>query len=152
MKSEYTLNTKADVSACFCDLENRFDAGEKLTIVVISTKDKSKVRTLSQNASLHKYCSDLASKMTDSGFTQKELVGSFKNGFVLPVTGEMIKAIFRTVGEAMYRKDSTAKLTTVEMQEVYRVVDMRFGEICGIRLEWPSVDSQFENFKQQGAV
>lgn len=100
-----------------------------------------KCRTLPQNAALHKYCADISGKMNDAGFTQRQLVGKFKEGFELPVTMDMIKAIFREVGSAMYGKESTAELTTIEIQKVYQVVDQRFGEITGCRAEWPSIES-----------
>ena len=101
-------------------------------------------RSSKQNRSLHLYCQTIAKKMNEAGYTQRQLVGSFKEGFELPVTMEMIKDIFREVGKAMYHKDSTAKLNTVETQEVYRVIDQRFGEITGCRAEWPSIDSLME--------
>lgn len=107
-----------------------------------------KRRTLPQNAALHKYCADISGKMNDAGYTQRQLVGKFKEGFELPVTMEMIKAIFREVGNAMYQKESTAELSTIEIQEVYQVVDQRLGEITGIRAEWPSIES----YRDEGLV
>jgi len=54
-------------------------------------------RTLSQNSAFHAYTSIMAEKMNDAGVTQRSLVGSFKEGFELPVTNHMIKDIFREV-------------------------------------------------------
>jgi hypothetical protein len=87
--------------------------------------------------------------MNDAGFTQRQLIGSFKEGFELPVTPVMIKDIFREVGNAMYKKESTTKLTTIEIQKVYQVVDQRFGEITGVREEWPSMESLSMNYKKK---
>ena len=98
----------------------------------------TKKRSLPQNASLHLYTERVATKMNEAGIMQRELVGSFKDGFELPVTGHMIKDIFREVGMAMFKKNSTADLLTTEIQEVYRVVDQRIGEITGIIVDWPS--------------
>lgn len=115
---------------------NELWAKDKEFVITISPLTKQ--RSLSQNASLHKYTTTIAQKMTEAGVTQKKLVGSFKAGFELPVTSHMIKDIFREVGRAMYQKESTADLTTVEISEVYKVVDMRFAEVVGVRSEWPS--------------
>lgn len=110
--------------------------------VYLEEEENEKQRTLSQNASLHKYCDNLSKMMNEAGFTQNELIGSFKDGFTLPITEHMIKDIFRTVGKAMYKKESTKDLTTTEIQDIYRVVDARFGEVAGVRCEWPSRESQ----------
>ena len=117
-------------------LVNELWAKEKEFVITISPLTKQ--RSLSQNASLHKYTTTIAQKMTDAGVSQKKLIGSFKDGFELPVTSHMIKDIFREVGKAMYQKESTADLTTVEISEVYKIVDMRFAEVTGVRAEWPS--------------
>ena len=50
----------------------------------------------------------------------------------------MIKDIFRAVGLAMFKKASTADLNTVEIQDVYRVVDRRFAEVTAVSSAWPS--------------
>jgi hypothetical protein len=130
-----------DLTECLLVIRDTFDANGHLDITISVHGGEPKQRSLPQNASLHKYCDNLAKMMNDAGYDQKQLVGQFKDGFSLPVTMEMIKAIFRAVGEAMYKKESTKDLTTVEIQEVYRVVDNRFAEITGCRCEWPSVES-----------
>ena len=80
----------------------------------------------------------MAIKMNGSGTTQRQLIGSFKDGFELPVTEHMVKDIFREVGNAMFQKKSTADLETTEMSDVYKVVDKRFGEVTGVNCEWPN--------------
>ena len=105
---------------------------------MVTVKKRVKCRTGRQNRSMHKYFSIMAERMNDAGITQRQLIGSFKDGFELPVTEHMVKDIFREVGRAMFRRESTADLTTVEAQEVYQVVDQRFGEVTGVRAEWPS--------------
>ena len=144
IKGEYLIKSKSDLSQFFKDVEDALDSkGSVLAGIFDSVEEKQKrQRTISQNASLHKYCSVMAGKMNDAGITQRQLVGSFKEGFELPVTDGMIKDIFREVGNALYKKKSTKDLTTVEIQKVYEITDMRFGEITGCREEWPSMDNQ----------
>jgi len=128
-----------DVIANICRAE--FDKHGSVDVVIGEQSEEEKQRSALQNSSLHKYCANISGDMNAAGYTQRQLVGSFKQGFELPVTPAMIKDIFREVGKAMFKKDSTRKLTTVEIQKVYEVVDARFGEITGIRSEWPSRES-----------
>ena len=62
----------------------------------------------------------------------------FKDGFELPVSMYFIKDIFRKVGEVMYQKESTSDLDTIEITEVHKIVDQRFGEVTGVTAAWPS--------------
>lgn len=134
MKHATTIHTRDDLDDLFLRLR---EAVEDRPQDVVWQPVK-KQRTLQQNAALHKWCELMATQMNDAGYTQRQLVGQFKDGFELPVTEHMVKDIFREVGRAMFKKDSTADLTTTEVQEVYQVVDARFGEITGCRTEWPS--------------
>ena len=107
-------------------------------------------RTLPQNNSLHKYCTDLAHDLDAAGFEQREVFEQFKASFTIPFTMEAIKNIFREVAKAMYDVKSTAELDTVQMQKVYRVVDARISEITGCRCEWPS--EQAMRYEREGMV
>ena len=107
-------------------------------------------RTLPQNNSLHKYCTDLAHDLDAAGFEQREVFEQFKASFTIPFTMEAIKNIFREVAKAMYDVKSTAELNTVQMQKVYRVVDARISEITSIRCEWPSEESM--RYEKEGMV
>ena len=140
MKTE-AMNVLDDLDQIARSIRDCFDKYGPVEVAIIPIGQKKRKRTLPQNAALHKYCEIMAEKMNDAGISQKELVGKFRDGFELPVEMHMIKAIFREVGKAMYQKDSTAKLETVEMQKVYQVVDQRLGEVTGCRAEWPSMDS-----------
>ena len=136
----FTVSTLNDMDQPFWEIRKLIDAGRSVCITVDTEIERA--RTTKQNKSLHKYCQRIADGMNDSGTTHRDLVGSFKEGFSLPVTMHMIKDIFREVGKAMYKKESTADLTTVEIQEVYRVVDQRFSEITGVSAPWPSLENQ----------
>lgn len=102
-------------------------------------------RTTLQNRSLHKYCDLMAESFNAAGYDQRAVMEQFKDGFDVPWTMEAVKHVFRTVAKAMYGVDSTAELTTTQIQSVYEVVDARLAEITGIRHEWPSEESISEN-------
>lgn len=108
--------------------------GTKITIEV-----PEKQRTQSQNKALHLYCAQLAKKLNDAGYTQERVLAEFNHSFVLPWTMEAVKALFRVCSEAMYKKTSTAKLTTTEMKAIYQAFDARIAEITeGVRIDWPT--------------
>ena len=98
-------------------------------------------RTNPQNRSLHKWCEMMADDLNAAGYDQRVVMNQFKDGFLVPWTMDAIKNIFRSVAKAMYECDSTADLTTTQIQEVYQVVDARLSEITGVRHEWPSEES-----------
>lgn len=137
MKTEYHLTDRTQLDELLLILRQAVEEGPHNITIAKSTTG----RTLKQNAALHKWCEVIASQMNDAGISQRELVGRFKAGFELPVTSHMVKDIFREVAKAMYKKESTADLSTVEVQEVYKIVDQRLGEITGVRAEWPSLDN-----------
>ena len=134
MKETFNLTYQHQLPELFDLLQQAALTGEH----IIEIRKRTKSRTSKQNRSLHKYLEIVSEKMNDAGVTQRKLSSSLKAGFELPVTPEMIKAIFRLVGKAMYEKDSTAKLSTVEIYEVYKVVDQRLSEVTGVSCEWPS--------------
>ena len=102
-------------------------------------------RTKLQNKSLHKYLTSLSGGLNDGGFSQRATMEKFKKDFDIPWTMSSLKEIFREIGFIMFDKESTSDLTTIEMQKVYDIFDLRFGEITGVSFDWPSVESmQFE--------
>jgi len=100
-------------------------------------------RTPPQNRSLHKYCNDLAHELNMAGY-------DFNDGRVirLPVsfTKENTKKyIFHRVMRSLYPDiDSTADLTTVQMQDVYENVNRITAEQWGISVPWPSNEPPME--------
>lgn len=144
-----TMHTLDDLDVVAREVRQCFDKYGAVDVTFCPAEKPKKGRTWKQNKSLHLYCTTIAGLMNAAGITQRELVGKFRDGFELPVEMHMVKAIFREVGKALYKKDSTADLETVEMIKVYEVVDQRFAEITGCRAEWPSLDSQIEESRRR---
>lgn len=134
MNNDFLLESREQLDHLLTILRDAVESGTHR----ISVRPIKKQRTIPQNKSLHLYASKMAKGMNQAGITQRELTGKFKEGFELPVTESMIKDVFREVGKAMYQKESTADLSSKEICEVYKVVDQRFGEVTGVRHEWPS--------------
>jgi hypothetical protein len=95
-------------------------------------------RTLSQNASLHKYLEIIAEQLADSGQDMRKLVK-------LPIrpTKENVKEnMFKPVMNALYPDiESTTDLSTTQMQHVYEVFNVAMGERLGVSADWPSHES-----------
>ncbi len=134
---------KPDGLTALCDAESRsfpkvcdwftYEPGSDL-------KEKPK-RTHLQNRSLHKYLTQIAEELFESGQDMRVVVK-------LPIkpTLENVKEeLFKPVMSAMYPDiKSTADLDTKQMQEVYEVFNAAMGERLGVSLPWPSMDSLME--------
>ena len=99
---------------------------------------KEKQRTILQNNALHAYCKEVSDCLINAGITQKVLF----EGLEVETSPEAVKMLFRAIGKARYGKDSTAKLTTKEMTEVYDEVNKHISK-WGISVPWPSSEYNF---------
>lgn len=99
-------------------------------------------RTDLQNRSLHRWATLMADSMNAAGFQQRAVLNELHQDFEVPWSQEAVKAIFRQVAGIMYPDvESTAELSTTQIQRVYEVVDAKLAEITGIHHEWPSTES-----------
>ncbi len=134
MKTTYHLTDKSQIPELVEFLKRAAMTGEH----IIKISKRKKHRTLTQNASLHVYCEIVSEKMRDAGITCRGLFDKMSTDFDLDATPEIIKDIFRKVGKKQFNKDSTADLTTVEIQETYLAVDKGFAQLFGVTTPWPS--------------
>ena len=92
-------------------------------------------RTTKQNASLHKYAEILAEALEAGGFDMRTAI----RVPIKPTKNNVKETIIKPVMEALYPDiDSTAKLTTNQIQEVYEVCNRATAMRFGITIEWPS--------------
>ena len=92
-------------------------------------------RTNKQNASLHVFCRHLAEALNDAGLDMKK---TLKPEIDIPWTEENVKNhLWRPIQEAMEGKESTTELSTVEISEVYLVLNRHLSEKFGITVAWP---------------
>lgn len=100
-------------------------------------------RTLSQNAALHLYCKQVADECLATGVTLKTVVDAVQTHGIYP-DEENIKTFFRALGKAKYGKDSTAKLTKLELQDIYLTLRQSLLSV-NIFTEFPSQEGQSAN-------
>lgn len=106
-------------------------------------EDTPKQRTARQNRSLHKGCSDIADMLVEHGIS---LNVALKNLDVRP-TMNTIKDAYRSIATAKYGVDSTADLTTKQINEVWIDLVKAIEENTGVYCGFPSYEDliDYEN-------
>lgn len=95
-------------------------------------------RTTQQNRSLHKYFSLLASTLNAENKTIEVVLKPDTEW-----STDTVKAlIWKPIQEAVIGKQSTTKLTTKEVSEIYDVLNKALAERLGIHVPFPSIESE----------
>mgnify|MGYP005714296967 FL=1 len=96
---------------------------------------EEKNRTSQQNRAFHRYCALLAKALTDAGH---EDMRTFIKVPIAP-TKELVKInMVHPVMEAMFPDvNSSADLSTVQMQSLYEQMNLFTSERLGVSVDWP---------------
>ena len=98
--------------------------------------ETSKQRTLKQNHSIHALYEDIAKQLNEQGYDMKK---TLKQSVEIPWTKEMVKEhLWRPIQKIQLGKESTTKLTTKEVNEVYETLARHLAQRIGIVIEMPS--------------
>jgi len=125
-----TITNSQDLDAYIKNIRIRF---EKDKIIKVDAKS-GKTRTLTQNASLHKFCSMLAQSMNEAGFDFRVFI---KEGYPVPFTEELVKEyIWKPIQKAVTGHESTTKPEPKQYSEVYDVLNVKLAE-HGLYIPWP---------------
>ena len=92
-------------------------------------------RTTRQSNAVHKWFSLIANEARNNGETAGMLL---KRPAELPITETMLKDCYKQIAKKMFDKDSTTKLSTVEMQAVNVVFERVIAERLNISIPFPS--------------
>jgi hypothetical protein len=97
---------------------------------------KAKQRTLTQNAALHLFLTQLAETLNEAGFDMKK---TLKPDVDIPWTPISAKEfLWRPIQEALTGKKSTTEITTVEPTAIHETLCRHLGQKFGIQCpEWP---------------
>lgn len=96
-------------------------------------------RTNKQNASLHKYCSELSDLLNEHGITVKKLFEEVE----ADNTMESVKQLWRTFAYMKYGKTSTTELSTDEVNKIYDEVNRHISQ-WGLHMAFPSYENADE--------
>lgn len=84
---------------------------------------------------MHLYCERLAHAMDEAGLDMRETIKVPIQPTKENVKAEMVHPVMR----AMYPEiESTAELSTMQMQALYEVINRATAERLGISVPWPS--------------
>ena len=132
MKKDYTLNSEQSFKDCYYEMWRWWSEKKYLQI----TANDSRRRTNPQNRALHKYCQLLADELNAAGHHMRVTV--HVKEAEIDWSMQLVKdVIWREIQKAVVKKESTAELTTVEIQQVYETVNRFTSDRFGIGIEWP---------------
>lgn len=97
---------------------------------------KPKQRSQAQNRALHKYCTELATELNNAGVG----IDVFFKNVEADHTMESVKSLWRGFAKVKYGRDSTAQLTTSELNNVYEEVNRHIAQF-GIHMAFPSQEN-----------
>ena len=119
---------------------------------LMAKRTRSKTRTITQNASLHKLFSIYAEVLNNGGFTMQKVLTQIKK-IELSWTMLGVKdVIWRNFQIALLKKESTTQLETDEIDIVYKHVDFWLTGTIGIEsVDFPSIESLIfkKNYKDK---
>jgi hypothetical protein len=106
-------------------------------------------RTSTQNRALHKYFEEVADVLNESGITQDV----FFKDIEVDYTKETIKHLWRCISKKKFGKESTADLTTTELQEVYEEMNRHVSKF-GFHIPFPSYAADYDEefLKKNGII
>jgi len=105
---------------------------------MLSQEGDKPVRTITQNKAIHKYFDMLADSLNNAGYDVRK---AMRHDVPIPWTQNLIKElIWRKVQKAMFDIESTAKLDTGQISEVYEVINRYTAESFCVSVDFPEKD------------
>lgn len=106
-----------------------------------------KKRTTQQNKSLHVYFQYLADELNNAGY---DVLKTLRHDISIDWNATLIKElIWRKVQKTAYKKQSTADLSSGELQILWETINRHVGEKFGIHVPFPSLESMLEEEKSK---
>lgn len=128
-----------------CDKE--FDL-HQVIIVSVQNHKEQKIRTILQNKSLHLYLNKVSELLISQGVDMRYVLEKMKTGFYFSPTMPVLKeCVWKPIQKALTGKESTTKLDTKEVSEIYEHMNRFTAENFGIGVPFPDRYSQsMENY------
>lgn len=103
--------------------------------IVCETKGERCTRTTQQNRAMHKYFSVLADALNTAGWDMKKTLTKQAD---IPWNATTVKEyLWWPLQKAMFQKDSTAKLETQEVSQVYETLNRHTSGKLGVSVPFP---------------
>ena len=105
-------------------------------------------RTPQQNKAMHVYFEEVANELNESGLS----VQAFLKDFEIDYSKEMIKSLWRHIAKKKFGIDSTADLTTKQLQDVFEEFNRQLSK-HGLHIPFPSAVMEFdEEFLRKNGI
>jgi len=129
--SESIINSKQSLDGYIDHLRAQFEKHKYLRVKLKTGKQ----RTLTQNAALHKYCTQLADALNDAGLDFRETI---KHDVDVPWSPELVKNfMWRPIQKAVTGHDSSTKPETHQYGEIYETLNRHTSAKLGVFVPWP---------------
>ncbi len=119
------------------EMDHYLEKGVTYRIKPVRSKPKM-LRTIIQNSSMHLYFRNVSKALNDAGY---DMMKFFTPGAEVPwdKDGKNFKElVWRKIQVAHTKKESTAKLETKEVSEVYEILSRHLAKTRGITEPFPS--------------
>lgn len=129
-----TVNSAKTLNEAITELNEAWAKGKYLTVTITPKKR----RTLTQNAALHLYFTQLADALNSAGLDQRK---TLKPSVPMPWSPHSVKEfLWRPIQLAALQKESTKSLTTQEVNQVFEVLARHLAQRLGVSVAWPEVE------------
>ena len=100
---------------------------------------EDKVLTRQQQKAIHLYFKHMADELTNAGLDIRK---TLKADFDVPWNAYLVKEfMWRPVQKEVCGKESTTKITTQEINQIFDVITKAIGEKTGLYIEFPSIEA-----------
>jgi hypothetical protein len=106
-----------------------------------------KQRTTQQNRALYLYFNLVSEEAKNTGVTFTEFIRK-RPQLDMMWTPERVKEIWKTAQYHLFNQTSTTELSSTQIDQVYDVVNKVLGEIMGIYIPFPSIETLIEYDKK----
>ena len=121
----------------------------EIVILEVKKSTNKNWRTLLQNNSIHLYCDKLAKAFNDGGYDMRAVFAKMSEQFFISWSMILVKqSMWHKIQKAMFDIDSTTKLDTKQVSEVYEHINRFTAEEFSISVPFPDRHSQsMEDYK-----
>ena len=99
-------------------------------------------RTQAQQAAIEVYCRNMADELNNAGYEFTAFIEHKKRmGYQVPWSQSLFKEqVWKPIQKILLEKQSTTKLDTKEVSQIYEIVNRKMAEIAGISMQFPERD------------
>lgn len=127
---------KATQAAWF-EITGRQTSGKSFTVEITDGIEYT-TRTTTQNSALHVFFRLLAEALNDAGYDMKRVI---KPEVDIPWNERSVKEfLWKPIQHAVIDKDSTTRLDTKQVSQVYDVLNRHLAEKFGVSVPFPQRD------------